>query len=71
MKSLFALLAIGALSIGAIGCDVDVKEEAPTPDVDVAVPDAPDVEAPDVEAPDVEAPDVEAPDTDIEVKTDT
>ena len=44
MKRFYALLAMGVLSIGASGCDVDVKEDA-TPDVDVIkVPaaDAPD-----------------------------
>ena len=54
MKRFLAFLAIGALSLGAVGCDVDVKDT--TPDVDVVeVPDAPDVDAPD------------APDTNIDI----
>ena len=44
MKRFFAGLAMGVLSIGAIGCDVDVQEDA-TPDVDV-------IEVPDADAPD-------------------
>lgn len=37
MKSYFALLAAGLMSISAVGCDVDVKEEGRAPDVDVSV----------------------------------
>jgi hypothetical protein len=53
MKSYFALLAAGLLSVSAVGCDVDVVEDG-KPDVNV-------VETPDVDAPDVE---VEAPEAD-------
>jgi hypothetical protein len=53
MKSCFALLAAGLLTISAVGCDVDVKEEGRAPDVDVSVdpgklPDV-DVRGPDVD----------------------
>jgi hypothetical protein len=44
MKRFLTLLATGVLTIGGMGCDVDVQEDA-TPDVDVI--DVPDVDAPD------------------------
>jgi len=66
MKSYFALFAAGLLSIGAIGCDVNVKEDdVPPSDVDVdvapdetpAVPAGPDVDVT-TEETDVDLPDV-------------
>jgi hypothetical protein len=70
MKSYFALLAAGLMSISAIGCDVDVKEEGRAPDVDVAVdpgkvPDV-DVRGPDVDV-GTEKKEITVPDVDVDI----
>ncbi len=70
MKSYFALLAAGLMSISAVGCDVDVKEEGRAPDVDVSVDPGklPDV---DVRGPDVDVGTKEkvitVPDVDVDI----
>jgi len=70
MKSYSALFVAGLISVSAVGCDVDVKEEGRAPDVDVAVDPGklPDV---DVRGPDVDVgtkkKEITVPDVDVDV----
>ena len=70
MKRCLMLVLGAVLTIGSVGCDVDVKEEGRAPDVDVAVDPGklPEVDArgPDVDV-GTEKKEITVPDVDVDV----